>query len=773
MIKIDLPVIILRGIILLPNNDIKLEFENDLSKNIIDSSELFHNNKILIISKKDELEETIDLKELPKIGVIAEISHKMQLPNGKTRIIITGIKRADIHEYLNLNKADEILEAIVSEKKVKKIEEKEEKTLVEKLKRELLEYINFIPYVSNSILSTVDEIKKLDKITDIVVPYLNISKERMLEYLYEENAIERLKMILEDIYNEEEMYQIEKEIDNKVKQEVDDNQRKYLLKEKIKEIKKELGETNLKEDEVNKLKEKIEKLNLNDNIKLRLNEEINRYESLPETSPEVSIIRNYIEWLINIPWNTYTEDSEDLEDILNSLNKTHSGLNELKNRFIEYIAVKKKSNNIESPIICLVGPPGIGKTSFVHGVAKALNRNFVKISVGGLNDEAELIGHRRTYLGAKPGRIISSLKKAKSMNPVFLIDEIDKMTKDYKGDPESVLLEILDLEQNKYFSDNYIEEEVDLSKVMFITTANNIENINGPLKDRLEIIEMSGYTEFEKLEIAKNYIIPKLLEEYSIKNSIIFSDDIILEIIKSYTKEAGVRGLKRKLSKIIRKIITELLKNKIVINKIVIDNDSLIKFLGNPIYQNNELIENEVGVVNGLSYTPLGGDVIRIEVNYFKGKGNLKLTGSLGEVMKESATIALNYIKSNYKKFDINYRIFKHSDIHIHVPEGAIKKDGPSAGVAITTAIISALTGSKVDNNIAMTGEITLRGNILKIGGLKEKSIGALRNNIKYIFIPKENESDLKELPKEVLDNIKFILVNNYEELYQKLVEGV
>ena len=769
MIKTELPVIILRGIILLPNNDIRLEFENDISKNIIDVAELFHDSKVLIISKEDPLEESLDLKELPKIGVVARISHKMELPNGKTRLVISGLKRANVVEFLNNDKNEDILEAIIEEVIPKEIDNYQEQALIKKLHRELEYYTKTIPYVSNSIISIIKNMTSLDKMTDVIVPYLNIDPNRVLTYLYELNPVERLTYILEDIYDETEMYQIEKEIDSRVKKEMDETQRKYILKEKLKEIKKQLGDTSVKENEINKINKKLETLILDEKIKTRIEEELDRFETINETSPEINVVRNYIEWLLNIPWNVYTKDNDDLNDIAKKLDKTHSGLKEVKDRIIEYIAVRKKSNNLKTPILCLVGPPGVGKTSFVSSIANAIDRKFVKISVGGMNDEAEIIGHRRTYLGANPGRIIQSLKKAKSMNPVFLIDEIDKMTKDQKGDPASTLLEVLDPEQNEFFSDNYIEEEVDLSKIMFITTANNIENIPEPLRDRLEIIEMTGYTEYEKLEIAKNYLLPKICEEHGLNYSnITFSDELILKIIREYTKESGVRELERTLSKIMRKLVTELLKNKIVINKITIDEKIVDKYLGKPLYVKELDVDSEIGVVNGLAYTPYGGDVIKIEVNYFKGKGNLVLTGSIGDVMEESAKIALDYIKSNYKEFGIDYKKFE-NDIHIHVPEGAVKKDGPSAGIALTTALISSLTNSKVDSSIAMTGEITLCGNILKIGGLKEKSIGALRNGIKTILIPKGNINDIEKLPEQVKENIKFIPVSDYKEALEKM----
>ena len=769
MIKTELPVIILRGIILLPNNDIRLEFENDISKNIIDVAELFHDSKVLIISKEDPLEESLDLKELPKIGVVARISHKMELPNGKTRLVISGLKRANVVEFLNNDTNEDILEAMIEEVIPKEIDNYQEQALIKKLHRELEYYTKTIPYVSNSIISIIKNMTSLDKMTDVIVPYLNIDPNRVLTYLYELNPVERLTYILEDIYDETEMYQIEKEIDSRVKKEMDEAQRKYILKEKLKEIKKQLGDTSVKENEINKINKKLETLILDEKIKTRIEEELDRFETINETSPEINVVRNYIEWLLNIPWNVYTKDNDDLNDIAKKLDKTHSGLKEVKDRIIEYIAVRKKSNNLKTPILCLVGPPGVGKTSFVSSIANAIDRKFVKISVGGMNDEAEIIGHRRTYLGANPGRIIQSLKKAKSMNPVFLIDEIDKMTKDQKGDPASTLLEVLDPEQNEFFSDNYIEEEVDLSKIMFITTANNIENIPEPLRDRLEIIEMTGYTEYEKLEIAKNYLLPKICEEHGLNYSnITFSDELILKIIREYTKESGVRELERTLSKIMRKLVTELLKNKIVINKITIDEKIVDKYLGKPLYVKELDVDSEIGVVNGLAYTPYGGDVIKIEVNYFKGKGNLVLTGSIGDVMEESAKIALDYIKSNYKEFGIDYKKFE-NDIHIHVPEGAVKKDGPSAGIALTTALISSLTNSKVDSSIAMTGEITLRGNILRIGGLKEKSIGALRNGIKTILIPKGNINDIEKLPEQVKENIEFIPVSDYKEALEKM----
>lgn len=771
--KSNLPVILLRGIILLPHNELRLEFDNDISRNIIDVSELFHDNHLLVVSGNNPLEETANVNELPQIGVIAKISHKMELPNGKTRVIITGLKRALIHEYLNLNNENEVLESIVSNIEPEEIDPKEETAIIRKLYHELESYIKQIPYISNSILSKIINVKKVDTMTDIISPNLPVSLNRIYEYLNTQSSVKRAQMILEDIYQESELFDIEKKLDLKVREELDNSQKEYLLREKIRLIKQELGDTSLKENEIEKLKEKMNSIDFPIKIKERLTNEIKRYETLPPTSPEVNISRNYIDWLMDLPWNTYTIDNSNLKDVKMKLDKTHNGLDKIKTRIIEYLAVQKLSKNVNSPILCLIGPPGVGKTSLAFSIAKAMNRNFVKVSVGGVRDECEIIGHRRTYLGANPGRIIQSMKKAKSNNPVFLIDEIDKMSSDYKGDPASSLLSVLDFEQNKYFSDNYIEEDYDLSKVMFILTANYIEDIPEALKDRLEIIELSGYTEYEKLDIAKKHLIPKIIKEHGLKSETInFDDEVILKIIRSYTKEAGVRELERQLSTIIRKIVTSIVTNNIKFRTLNITVENLFSYLGKEKFRNSNIKKHpQIGVVNGLAYTKFGGDTLPIEVNYYEGKGDLVLTGSLGDVMKESAQIALSYIKSNYKYFKLDYNKIVHNDIHIHVPEGAVPKDGPSAGITLTTALISAVGNKKINQDIAMTGEITLRGQVLPIGGLKEKTLGAYRNNIKKIIIPYDNLNDLDEIPNEIKEKLEFIPVKNYREVYKILVK--
>lgn len=766
--KNNLPVIILKGIVLLPYCDLRIEFDNDYHKSILDVAELFHDNKVLIVVKENDLEETDDIKKLPKKGVIASISHKIDLPNGKVRLLLTGIQRAKVLEYLTYTDTRNMLESIIEPITLEQVEPSKEKFYIKKLEAELKDYIELVPYASNSILSSFDKKSSLEKLTNLVVMHLSLPKSRMLFYLNEEATISRFEMLLSDLYMEKENFKLEKELDFKVRKTLDENQREFLLKEKLKNIKQELKETTIKEDEVSYLKKKVEELQASVSVKKRLNEEIGRFEAMSQLSPELNIIRNYIDWLLDLPWEAKTIDNDNLEEARTILDKTHSGLENVKERIIEYLAVKQMKGNLKSPIICLAGPPGVGKTSLAFSIAEAMNRKFVKISVGGINDEAEIIGHRRTYLGASPGRIIQGIKKAKSKNPVFLIDEIDKMTRDYKGDPASTLLEILDPEQNKYFSDNYIEEEFDLSKVVFITTANYVEQIPEALKDRLEIIYLSGYTEYEKLAIAKNYLLPRICKEHGVNvEGIKMSDDSILKIIRFYTRESGVRELERQLSKIVRKIVTQLVIKKIVVNKYIIDNKKIEEFLGKEIYHfSRNSSTSEVGVVRGLSYTYYGGDVQKIEVTYFKGKGELILTGSMGEVMKESALIALDYIKSNHKKFGIQYSLLQESDIHIHVPEGAVKKDGPSAGIALTTAIISSFTSKKISKKVAMTGEITLRGTVLKIGGLKEKTIGAHRNGIKEIIIPKDNLIDTLDIPEEVKKTVTFIPVQDYKEVF-------
>ena len=763
--KSNLPVLLVRNMVLFPYNEMKLEIENEFEKKILYLSESCYDNNILVVIPNDSLEENPEIDELPNYAVLASVKMKLDMPNGKTRIILEGQSRVKVHAY---SKDENIYEALFSILPHEELSIKEEIAYVRALNRHIDTYVKEVPYTSNTILSHTVGINNIDKLTDIVVLYLPINLDRKKEYLKEASSSKRVKMILDDINSDIEILKLEQNIDEKVQTSIDESQKEFVLKEKIKAIREELGEE--EENEIEVLKEKINKLDCPPKVKEKLLVELNRYSISNYSSPETGMIRTYIDWLLNLPWKKVTEDRKDLNKVREILDSTHYGLDTVKDRVIEYLAVKENTNNLKSPIICLVGPPGVGKTTFAKNIAKGLGRKVAKISLGGINDEAEIIGHRRAYIGSAPGLIIQGMKKVGVKNPVFIIDEIDKMTKDIKGDPASSLLEVLDKEQNKFFVDHYIEEEYDLSSVMFIATANYLDQIPEELKDRLEIIELSSYSEYEKLDIAKRHLIPNSLVEHGLKeNDIIFSDEAILTIIRNYTKESGVRELDRLISSIMRKVVKKKVVDKEK-KKYVIDRGAIEEYLGIKKYLYNDNDEEErIGIVNGMAYTIYGGDILPIETTIFKGKDELVLTGSLGEVMKESAKIALDYIKSNSEKFGIDLDSLENNTIHIHVPEGATQKEGPSAGVALTTALISLLTNTKISSRISMTGEITLRGRILPIGGLKEKVIGAYRARVNKIFIPKENEKDLKDIPEDIKNNIEFVLVNDYMDIYNNL----
>ena len=769
MDKTKLPVLVLKNIILFPHSEIRLELENDKDKELISLADSYYNKHILIIHPNNELEASIDKTSFPRIGIIGYINMKLDLPNNKTRIVIRGLNRVKVLSYTS--EVDGIKVSYFEDIKTPKLSNVEEMAYSRSLIKQTEYYIEHCPTASNSILSDILGVNDIDKITDILTMFIPGTYQRKLEYLNETSPTTRVMMLLDDINMEISVTELEQEIEDKISFELEKTQRDYILNEKIKIMKEELGEGYDKDRETTKLKERLKNSNIPISIKKRLELEIKRYESIPAMSSEIGMVRNYIDTLFSLPWNIYTKDNENLDDAMEKLNKTHYGLEEVKERVIEYLALNQMTKGVNNPIICLVGPPGVGKTTFAKSIASAINRKYTKISVGGISDEADIVGHRRAYIGSSPGKIIEGLKKAGSSNPVFVIDEVDKMTKDIKGDPASSLLEVLDKDQNKYFCDNYIEEEYDLSKVMFILTANYIDQIPIELLDRLEIIEISSYTENEKFNICKNYIIPNGIKSHGLEDANIeFTDDAISKIIKNYTKEAGVRELERKIHTILRKIVKEIIiDKKESLN--IIDESIVIKYLGNEKYPDskNNKYKSEIGIVNAMSYTIYGGDILKIEVDFYKGNGNIVATGSLGEVFIESTKIALSYIKSNYKKFGINYETLESSDIHIHVPEGAIKKDGPSAGIAITTAIISAFTNLKIKNNISMTGEITLRGEVLPVGGLKEKVIGAKKAGVDKIILPSSNKKDMEELDKEIINNLKFIYVDNYLQVFENL----
>lgn len=771
MVKTNLPVILLKGAVLLPYCDFRLELNSDIDKHVLELAEKNHDSHILLISPDNPLEEIVEVDKLPKIGTVAKVTMKMDIGN-ITRIVLEGINRVKVVEYSNYSQKDNTLNALITSTTQFAMSPMDETALIRKLLKRVDEYVTKDPHMSNSILAQINDLNSISKISDIVANYLPLDYERKKEYLNTVNPYKRVIMLFEDIKTEEEILELDKKIEIKLKKTLDDSQKEFILREKIRLIKEELGDVNLKEKDAEILNDKVNKLKCPERIKNKLLEEIKKYELMNSNSPELGVVRNYIELLLSLPWNESTKENTDLKLARKILDNSHYGLDKVKERIIEYLAVKQMSKNLTSPIICLSGPPGVGKTTLAKSIAEATNRNFVKISVGGVNDEAEIIGHRRTYIGSNPGRIINAMKRSKSNNPVFLIDEVDKLTKDIKGDPASALLEVLDKEQNKYFVDSYVEEEFDLSNVMFILTANYIYQIPDALRDRLEIIEIGSYTEYEKLDIAKKHIIVKEIKEHGLEDKdIVFTDKAILTIIKNYTKEAGVRDLERNIASVLRKITTEIVLNKQK-KKYKLGEKEIEEYLGKKKYFDEEIDNQKTnGVVNGLAYTDFGGTILPIEATYFKGKGNLILTGSLGEVMKESAEIALSYVKSNYEKFDIAYDLLENSDIHINAVEGAIPKDGPSAGITLVTAIISAFTNKEIDNKIGMTGEITLRGNILPIGGLKEKVIGGYRSGIRTIILPYKNEKDLDEIPKEIKKEINFILVKQYEDVYKQIVK--
>ena len=763
MVQTNLPVLLLKDTVLFPYNEIRLEFSTSKEKLVLETAYQYYDQQILLLNLNDPLEENPNIDDLPTIGVVGKIKSKLSLSNGNERVVIAGLERVQVVNYLENDYG--YLDSFVISVPIEEVDEKEITALRRILFRDLNTYIDSSSLMSNSVIGRISGVSDIGKLTDIVCAELPISYSKKIKYLRQVGSISRVKLLLEDLKSEIETIKLEDEIETSLKNKIDTSQRNYLLHEKIRIMKEELGEFTIKDTEANQLRQRIKEKKLPNRVRVHLEEELKRYTLSSEASPEVTIIRTYIDWLLNLPWYEGTKSKYQLDKVKEVLNESHYGLDVAKKRIIEFVSVVEKVKKIESTIICLVGPPGVGKTTLAHSIANALDKKFVKISVGGISDEAEIVGHRRTYLGASPGKIIQGMKKAGVNNPVFLIDEVDKLGKDYHGDPASSLLEVLDKEQNQHFCDNYIEEEFDLSKVLFILTANDITKIPSALRDRLEIIEISSYTNYDKKEIAKKHLIPKLLKEYRIKdNNITIDDSAIARIIEDYTKEAGARELKRKIEEICRVIVTE------DIHDIVITNENLDTYLGISKYfhiKNEKFTES--GTLNALAYTIYGGEILKISVTSYKGEGKLKVTGNIGKVMKESVEVALSFVRSNAEKFGIDDLLFQFRDFHVHIEEGATPKDGPSAGVAIATALISLLKNEIIPYDISMTGEITLRGSILAIGGLKEKLIAAMDNGIERVFIPLPNKQDLEEVPEEVKKSLDLVLVKNYFDIYYYL----
>lgn len=754
--KENFPILLLKKLILLPDQEIRLEINNDVSKYAIDDAIKNNNSNILVISPINLLEEKPSTSDLPKVGVIGKIKTKIKLPNNNYRIIIKGYNRVQVLEYFQSKNG--ILNSTVKRLYIKHDNEIKETALIRKLKELINEYILINSESSNVITSSIENITDLDLLTDIIVNFLPMEQNKLLIYMNEFDYIKRAENLIKDINIELEVINLDTKIEDEIREKFEKEQRDFILKEKINKLNKELGILTDKQLELNHYRELLDDLVLPDKTKNKLSNEIRRYEYTNDNNPDSSVIRNYLEWVLNLPWNKYSVDETNISNIKKSLDKTHYGLDDIKRRILEFVSIKKINKDVSSPILCLVGPPGVGKTTLGISISRALNREFYKISVGGLNDSSELVGHRKTYLGANPGKIIQGINKCGVMNPLILIDEVDKMmSRESKVDPSGTLLDILDEAQNNMFIDNYIEEPVDLSKVMFILTANNLGDIPEPLRDRLEIIEVNSYTEYEKVDIAKKYIIPEIINNYGIKK-IDFSDETLLYIIDNYTKESGVRDLRRLLKRLIRNYCLEKRNNK------KINIDDVISILGSVKYF-KEHIENHKGVVNSLAWTPYGGNIQKIECISFSGSGKIITTGNIEKILEESIIVAISYIK--YKKYTT--KNIDELDIHINALNAGIKKDGSSGGVAITTAILSNIKNKIISEDIAMTGEITLHGDILAVGGIKEKLIGAYNNDIKTIYIPYNNKMDLDNVPDNIKENINIKLVKNYKEIYEDL----
>lgn len=763
-ITISVPVVATRGVIVFPEQEIMIEVGRHKSMNAIDEAEKFFNGQVVLVSQKDILVDDPRQDELYEFGSLVNIK-AVKRKQGFLRVTFTGLKRVKLD---TLNDDGRMLFGSVSSLEDIIGEENEEMALVRRITNEIEQVSVQNITIPTEIVNQLTMGVSASQLSDQFAQYFPLQLERKQELLEELNVNERLLMIIEEIQREQTLAQIENTINEKVKDRVEENQREYYLREKMRAIREELGDVGDVGEDSDEFREMIENNPYPEYVKEKAMEELRRYEMLPQASGESGVVRSYLEWLLKTPWWQETEDIKDLNLVREKLDEDHFGLDKVKDRIMEYLAVKEMTGNLDAPIICLVGPPGVGKTSLAKSIADSLGREFVKASVGDVRDEAEIRGHRRTYLGSLPGRIIQGMKKAGVVNPVFLIDEIDKMASDYKGDPSSAMLEVLDPEQNKLFSDNYLEEPYDLSNVMFVATANYLGDIPEALRDRLEIIQLSSYTEEEKLNIAKEHLIPKQLEANGLKKSQFrMSDAQLRYVIRHYTREAGVRQLERVIASLCRKTVLAILKDgkkSITINK-----DIITEWLGQIIFEYGQKEKkDQVGVVTGLAYTQFGGDVLPIEVTTYEGKGRLVVTGQLGDVMKESAEIAMGYVKSHARSLNIAPDFFEKHDVQVHVPEGAVPKDGPSAGVTFTTALISALTNNKVRSNLAMTGEITLRGNVLPIGGLKEKSLAAHRVGINRIVIPKLNEKDLAEVPDVVKESVTFIPCETIDEVLKE-----
>lgn len=753
-----LPLLITRGLVPLPKNNINVDVNRDISLTAITNSKDQYDNYILVTAQKNSDDDNPTADSIYLYGTLCEITNFTYFKK-YVRIRLRPIEVVELKDVAfdagSFHAIGEILPAEFGDPK-------EEVTLFNKLSDMLLEISSVVGTLSKERIESFTKGADADTFSNSIANFLPLTSEQRINFIKERNTNKRLAMLINFCSDIKVYSELDAHIEDELRKSTEKNSKDYYLREKMRIIRNELGEG----DSQNDIEDKINNNPYPEHVKNKVREELKKLAMNPSGSQEGALIRNYIDTLLGVPWFEKTEDNDNLGDVQKILDEDHYGLEKPKKRILEYLAVKKMTGNLKAPILCLYGPPGCGKTSLAMSIARALNRKFVKVALGGIYDESEIRGHRRTYVGSMPGRIIKGMTRAKVTNPVFLLDEIDKIGHDsFKGDPSSALLEVMDPEQNSTFSDNYLEEPYDLSNVLFIATANYLDNIPAPLLDRLELVEIPSYTEIEKIQIAKHYLVAKALKATGLDDrQIEFEDDAIDYIIMHYTREAGVRELERKINSIARKICVEFVDAKKKTKKVVTV-AQVKKYLGTEVFEVSTKEKTaQCGVITGLAYTQFGGDILQIEVTSFKGKGSLTLTGHLGDVMKESCSIALSYVRTNAVKYGIDPDVFANSDIHIHVPEGAIPKDGPSAGVAITCAIISCLTGRKISPDIAITGEVTLRGNALPIGGLREKSLAALRSGIKTIIVPRENKKNIDELPKEVKSKLNVIFMTNVDD---------
>ncbi|EHR36329.1 ATP-dependent protease La [Helcococcus kunzii ATCC 51366] len=766
---VTIPMIPLRGLWIFPEMSISFDAGREFSKKAVEIAKM-KDSLVFLSTQKNSVTEEAEIDNFNDFGVVARIRQSVKLPDGNYRVLVDGINRAKIQQYTQIQ---EYFEVEVEEMEYLAEQNDAKLEAIKRNSMDLLKpYVQFKNDIPEEAIFVLQDIDNMSKFADILVTYINPSPKVVQTLLEELDVYTRLEQLNNILKDEIEINRYRDEINTKVKDQINKGQKEYFLREQLQIIKSELEEGGSPESLAEEYKEKIEALDIPEDSKEHLLKEVSRLDYMASASPEVNVIKTYLDNVLDIPFGQYSDDEINIEKSRKILDKDHHGLKDVKERILEFLAVRKLNSNVKGSILCLVGPPGVGKTSIVKSVAESMNREYISMRLGGLSDESEIRGHRKTYIGAMPGRIITSLQRAKTMNPVFLFDELDKISTSYRADPASAMLEVLDPNQNSEFLDRYIEIPVDLSQVMFVTTANDVSTIPSALLDRMEIIYVSGYTEVDKLSIAKKYLLPKQIKENGLKSSQLTVSDAALQIIiKNYTRESGVRNLERQIAKLCRKAAMKIVEGA---KKVSVSVKNYSDFLGREKRLDDDIVKKDsVGIVTGLAWTSVGGELLQIEVNSMKGKGRVQLTGSLGDVMKESAMAAISYIKSDQNKLGIKDINFDETDIHVHVPEGATPKDGPSAGITMSTGIISALTGRKVRQDVAMTGEVTIRGRVLPIGGLKEKSLAAKRYGITNIIIPKKNEPDLEDIPKEVLTEMNFYPVSTMEEVLDiALVKG-